>query len=78
MILDFYRAYLVILGRVSPGTARPLLHIYFAAWVHQCGAFSEGAVMGSHSFPGETGSCSPVILMYLCILLIYVGEDMPD
>lgn len=78
MILYFYRAYFVILGRVSPGTARPLLHIYFAASVHQCSVFSEGAVVEGNTFPGETGSCSPLTLMYLCILFIYVGEDMTD
>lgn len=78
MILYFSRAYLVMLGRVSRGTMRNLLHFYFAASVHQCSVFSEGVVMEGKTFPGETGSCSPLTLMYLCILLKYVGGDMTD
>lgn len=56
MILYFYRAYLVISGRVSQETMRHLLYFYFAASVHRCNVSSEGPVMEGNTFPGETGS----------------------
>lgn len=63
MSLDFSRAHLMILGPVPPETMRHLLYFYFAASVNQCSMFSKGVAMEANTFPGETGSWSPLTLI---------------